>query len=110
MVNYDFQEKDWKVLKANIANWQEKYMADLIKEYIDFLQSTNLASEKFWYLNRRIKEDQKKISVCCEMNRSDMVYIIISLLKEGAICQDDLSSFSIELREYLKCFYGELFK
>ena len=55
----DISKKDWKLFRERLADWQEKYMEGLIKEYINFLNDdTKPASEKLWGLEKRIKEDK----------------------------------------------------
>lgn len=62
------------------------------------------ASEKFWKLEKRIKEDKKDCGVQCEMSRSNQFYIMLELLNEGAISMDDLDEFSDDLKETIKHF------
>ena len=54
-----FSEKDWKIFRSKIAGWQEAYMDQLNKEYMAILSGEGNASEKFWKLEKRIKEDKK---------------------------------------------------
>ena len=74
-------------------------MDRLTKEYIKLLSSDIDASEKFWELENRIKNDKRKKGVVCEMSRSEMIYNLISLINEGAITLDDLDGFSEDLKE-----------
>ena len=53
-----FSEKDWKLFRRKIAEWQESYMDKLNKEYMEILSGAGNASEKFWKLEKRIKEDK----------------------------------------------------
>ena len=85
-----FSEKDWKIFRSKIAGWQEAYMDRLNKEYMEILSGEGAASEKFWKLEKRIKEDKKDCGVQCEMSRSNQLYIMLELLNEGAITMDDL--------------------
>ena len=94
-----FTEKDWKLFRSKISVWQENYMDKLTKEYIKLLSSDIDASEKFWELENRIKNDKRKKGVVCEMRRSEMIYNLISLINEGAITLDDLDGFSEDLKE-----------
>lgn len=98
-----FSEKDWKVFRSKIADWQEAYMEKLNREYIKLLSGKGDASEKFWALEKRIRQDKKDCGVQCEMSRSNQFYIMLSLLNEGAITLDDLSDFSEDLQETMKC-------
>ena len=96
---YQISEADWKLYRSKIGGWQEAYMDKLTQGYIEFLSSDLPPSEKFWELNKRIKEDKRKVGVQVDMRRSLMISNIMSLLSEGAITLDDLEPFSDELRE-----------
>lgn len=102
-------EKDWKLFRSKIAGWQEEYMDRLTKEYIELLSSDKEASEKFWELEKRIKEDKRKTGVIVHMSRSEMSYHLRNLLVEGAICMKDLEDFSDELKDEMQT-YQELWK
>ena len=99
-----FSEKDWKLFRSKIADWQEAYMEKLNQEYIAILTGEGNASDKFWEIEKRIREDKKDCGVQCEMSRSNQFYIMLSLLKEGAITLDDLEDFSDDLKETMKHF------
>lgn len=64
-----FSEKDWKLFRSKIADWQEAYMEKLNREYIKLLSGKGDASEKFWALEKRIRQDKKDCGVQCEMSR-----------------------------------------
>lgn len=97
-----FTEKDWKIFRSKIVDWQEAYMDRLNKEYIELLSEDADPSDKFWGLEERIKKDKKKTGVRVEMSRSNLIYNIISLINEGAICFEDLKEFSDQLRGTVK--------
>ena len=99
-----FSEKDWKLFRSKIAGWQEAYMDRLNEEYMEILSGEGAASEKFWKLEKRIKEDKKDCGVQCEKSRSNQLYIMLELLNEGAITMDDFKDFSDELKEKMKHF------
>lgn len=63
-------------------------MDKLNKEYIALLSGEGNASDKFWKLEKRIREDKKDCGVQCTMSRSNQFYIMMSLLNEGAITLD----------------------
>ena len=69
-----FSEKDWKIFRSKIAGWQEAYMDKLNKEYMEILGGNGTPSEKFWKLEKRIKEDKKDCGVQCDMRRSNQFY------------------------------------
>lgn len=99
-----FTKKDWTLFKNKIADWQEAYMNRLNKEYIELLSEDANPSEKFWRLDKKIKEDRKKTGVQLEMSRSTLIYNIISLINDGAISLEDLEEFSDELKETVSAF------
>ncbi|NLL00753.1 MAG: multidrug transporter [Clostridiales bacterium] len=99
-----FRERDWKLFRSKIADWQESYMDRLNKEYIELLSKDANTSEKFWRLDKRIKEDKKKAGVQLEMSRSKLINNIISLINDGAISFENLEEFSDELKETVSAF------
>ena len=76
------------------------------REYIALLNEEGDASDKFWKLEKRIREDKKNCGVQCEMSRSNQFYIMLSLLNEGAIFMEDLEDFSDDLKEIMQHFAG----
>ena len=79
-------------------------MNRLNKEYIELLSEDTNPSEKFWRLEKKIKEDRKKTGVQLEMSRSKLIYNIISLINDGAISFEELNEFSDELKETVSAF------
>ncbi len=92
-------ESDWKLFRSRLPEWQERHMENLIHEYAVMLNNPGSASEKFWALEKRIKEDRRHVGVVAEMSRSSMYGNLLSLFHEGAITLDDLDGFSDDLRE-----------
>ena len=76
-------------------------MERLTREYIELLSSDEPASKKFWALEERIRQDKKDSGVQAEMSRSNMKFILMDLLDEGAITAADLDGFSDDLRDSL---------
>ena len=100
---YQVKEKDWKQFRKMLPEWQEAYMERLTKEYIELLSSDMQASDKFWALDKRIKDDKKRTGVIArDIRRSHMFQHIIDLMYEGAITVDDLKEFSEDLRDTIK--------
>ena len=99
-----FTKRDWMLFKNKIASWQESYMDRLNKEYIELLSEDANPSEKFWRLDKRIKEDRNKTGVQLEMSRSNLIYNIISLISDGVISFENLEEFSDELKEIVSAF------
>jgi chromatin segregation and condensation protein Rec8/ScpA/Scc1 (kleisin family) len=94
---------DWKLFREKLPGWQERFMEKLVNEYSKMLKDKSMpASEKFWKLEDRIKKDKRLTGVMCEMRKSEVVWNLISLYREGAITLDDLDGFSDKLVERIK--------
>ena len=53
-------KQDWQLLKKRLPGLQEAFMASSIKEYTKLLSDeTKLVSDRFWQLDKMIKEDRK---------------------------------------------------
>ena len=97
---YQVIEKDWKLFRRLLPGWQEAYMERLTKEYMELLSSDRQASDKFWALDKRIKQDKRRTGVLArDVKRSNMFQLIINLIYEEAISEDDLKDFSEDLRD-----------
>ena len=97
---YQFEEKDWKLFREKLPEWQEAYMERLIKEYTELLADDEAASDKFWALDKRIRADRQRLGVRVnEVTRSKLQNILTGLIIENVITEDDLQDFSEELRE-----------
>ena len=100
------KESDWKLLKKLLPLWQENYMEKLIEEYKNILNKDDIASNKFWDLNKKIKEDKKNDDVLItDLRRSNMDIVIVSLISNKVIEFEDLKDFSDELKETLKLMF-----
>ncbi len=59
-------EKDWRLFRSKLPEWQERYMERIVNEYKQILDSDALASEKFWaivaYLTDHISEKSADIA------------------------------------------------
>ncbi|CAI3252281.1 multidrug transporter [Enterococcus cecorum] len=64
-----------------------------------------MASERFWQLDKMIKEDRKKSGVIVELSPSYKHLILLNLLRVGAITESDLEGFSEELIKAVRYFY-----
>ncbi len=95
----DISKQDWKLFRTRLAQWQEHHMEQLVKEYQEILAEDDLASERFWKLDERIREDRRYPGVIFEVKRSNMIPCILTFLKDGIITDGDLEGFSQELLE-----------
>ena len=93
---------DWKLFRERIPGWQENYMERLTKEYITLLSGERKASEKFWEMEKRIKEDKGKPGVMISLKKSNVIYDLVRLIRDGAIGVEDLEGFSEDLKEHVK--------
>lgn len=104
----EVKESDWKLFRKRLPDWQENYMDRLNQEYIQILSGPGDPSNKFWELEKRIREDQKRVGVTADMQRSRMYSSLISLARDGAITEKDLEGFSDELVEAVRyCIAAE---
>lgn len=92
-------ESDWKLFRKRLPEWQERHMGKLVREYAGILAGPDLASDKFWTLEKRIRKDKKHVGVVAEMSRSEMFFNLLELLRDGVITLEELDGFSDELRE-----------
>ena len=78
-------------------------MEGLVKEYANFLNDDKKpASEKFWELEKRIKEDKCHPGVIMEMSKSEAIWDIVRFIRLNVITYDDLSDFSDEIQLEVK--------
>ena len=94
-----FTKKDWKLYQEKLPEWQEAHMERLCKEYVELLSGAGKASERFWALEKRIKDDKRHTGVQCTLDRSGVFFQVLELLKDEAINMDDLADFSDKFRE-----------
>ncbi len=99
---YECKERDWKLYRRRIGQWQENFMDKLLKEYRDIIDSDKAPSERFWQLNDRIKDDKRYTGVLADNRRSRLAFNLADLLTEGAITLDDLDGFSDDLIDYVR--------
>ena len=99
---YEVNEKDWKLFRNKIVEWQEAYIDKMNKEYINLLSSGERPENKFWALEKRIRNDKNDAGVVVEMKRSKLIDNVVALLDEGAITMNDLEEFSDEFKEKVR--------
>lgn len=58
-----FTEQDWKLFKEKLPGWQETYMDRLNQKYMKILNGEGNPPDKFWRLEKRIKEDKQSSGV-----------------------------------------------
>lgn len=108
MRGYDEQlaeekQRTERVTKRILTEEEMSDLSDKLNhQYIDLLNGDGLASDKFWELNRRIREDRKSLGVQMELRKPDLPYTLVNLLHEKIITEDDLNQFSNVLQDAVK--------
>lgn len=100
----DISKKDWALFRAKLPQWQERHMDRLNSEYIEILRGPGDPSEKFWAVNKRIKEDRRHPGVIVSVSRSNMIPTLLTLLNDQVITEADIVDFSEDLRDALAVF------
>ena len=90
---------DWKLFQEKLPKWQENYMGRLLKEYVDLLNGSGNPSDRFWKLEKRVKDDKKDPGVQMRLDKGEAVWDIACLVNRKVITMDDLNGFSAELIE-----------
>lgn len=98
----EISKQDWLLFRKKIGEWQEAYMEKLLLEYAELLRSESLASEKFWELEKRIKNDRRSRGVVLEIRKQNVIYDLVAMILDGIITLDDLNGFSDDLRETVR--------
>ena len=98
----EISKEDWKHYREKLPAWQENYMNRLNKEYMHLLSADKKPSEKFWELEKRIKNDRHHPGVIIEVRKSSAIFDILRLIRFDVITYDDLTDFSNELQQIVK--------
>ena len=98
----EVSKRDWKLFMEKIGDWQEDYMDRLNQKYIKLLSEDKDPSDKFWALEKRINKDKKRPGVMLEMEKSEMIYDLVRLIRDKVIKFEDLDEFSDELKSTVK--------
>lgn len=98
----EISKRDWKLFREKVPEWQEHYMEELTKKYIELLSSPGNASDHFWELEKRVKRDKKHPGVLLEMNKSEAIWDIAAFIRYKVISFEDLEGFSNDLIDAVK--------
>lgn len=98
----EISKRDWKLYRERLPEWQEHFMEQLTKEYIELLSGPGNASDHFWELEKRIKQDKKNPGVQIEVRKSEAIWDIAVFVGRGIITMDELEGFSADLIEAVK--------
>ena len=99
------EQRDWILFKEKLPNWQNRHLERLVNQYLEILTNADSApAEKFWELEKRIREDKRNPGVVVEMSRDNVYGTIVSLLRDEILDLDELEGFSDEFRERILFF------
>ena len=76
-----YPEKDWKMFRQKLSQWQESHMEKLCREYIEILGKDTQPSNRFWKLDKRIQEDKHHLN-SGRLHRSQILKSTLSNLSE----------------------------
>ena len=85
IIMVEISKRDWKLYRERVPEWQEHYMERLTKEYIDLLSGPGNASDHFWELEKRIKQDKKNPGVLIELRKSEAIWDIAALDRKSVV-------------------------
>ena len=84
-------------------------MDKLTREYAELLTDDRCQpSERFWTLNKRIREDWRKPGVQLEIRKQNVVFDLAHLIADGAASLDELDGFSEELQNTVRVLYKRI--
>ena len=98
----EISKTDWKLYRERVSDWQEHYMEKLIKEYVELLTSPGNASNHFWELEKRIKQDKKHPGVLIELRKSTALWDISYVVRDKVITMNELEGVSEDLIDAVK--------
>ena len=99
---YEITKSDWKIYREKLSGWQEHYMERLLQSYKELIESPGNASEHFWKLEKRIKQDRRHPEVIIEARRSTAIWDIADFVDEEVITMEELEGFSRDLIDAVK--------
>jgi hypothetical protein len=104
------KESDWKAYKALVDGARERHLATRNTALAAMLTDPDKTpSECFWDTLQQHKTDAKVIDDCLgHHSRSRMFVSIVMMLNYGILTDDDLATFSEDLREHLQRVRHEL--
>ena len=104
----DVAESDWKMFKKLLPEWQERHMEKLIDQYIEILNGSGEASNRFWALEERINRDKLSSGVLAsDIRRSTMHREIANLLIDNVITLNDLDGFTEDTKSCAQRWIGQ---
>lgn len=81
----EITNQDWKLFRQRLPGWQETHMNRLNQEYAKILSGDGNPSDKFWALEKRIRQDKRHPGVQLELRRSQLLNQLVLLLSDNVI-------------------------
>ena len=94
-------KNDWQLFRQKLPVWQERYMQEVVYDYIRILNGSENPSDKFWTLEKRIKNDKRHPGVSVEMTKENMLPTVTELCRVGVVYKSELEGFSEQFIEAL---------
>ena len=99
----EVSKSDWKKYCERVPEWQERYMAKLLDRYTKLLKEKDKdPSERFWKLEERIKKDKASPGVRLRLDKKEVVYDLMAMIRGKVITFEDLEDFSDDLKTTVK--------
>lgn len=95
----EISKSDWKLFRNKVGEWQNRYLEKICKEYIMILSSDADPSDKFWELEKRIRDDKRNKGVLLSVEKSNVIFDMLDFLEEEIISFDDLAPFSSDFKD-----------
>jgi hypothetical protein len=94
-------ESDWKMFKAMVPEWRERYLRERNIELISILQDeASTPTERFWSASERMEKIGGVLRACLDDHkRSNMMSALRLMYHHQLISDEDLKGFSGEVRE-----------
>ena len=98
----NISKSDWKLFRERLPGWQERFMNRFLLDYAQMISSDGAASDRFWALDERLKQDKKSPGVLMSPSKSELPWDLARMIRCGVISSLDLDGFSEELMEGVK--------
>lgn len=95
----NIDNRDWKLFRERLPKWQSAHIEKLNGRYIELLSVDGDPADKFWKLEKTIRNDEKHPGVILEMRKDNMLMAVVTLLKDKAIDFEDLDGFTEQFKE-----------
>ena len=95
-------ESDWILFRERRGEWIDRYYTRLLTECAGGLYGSGTPSERFWNLEKHIREQKRILWRLEELRRNAMSRIIVDMLVLKIITFADLEGFSDLFTECVK--------